>query len=144
MASVFIAGLTRGNGQLERETREGTLVAVFDHAGWLANNKDDAANLAIGVSDENGEFLRDIGDIPQGAKLRIHIRELGFRYLGFDIPTDDYGVNYPVRLEVDPAISDDFLKGRYPNSERASWDSEAEFQKALAKVMKRREALLDE
>lgn len=128
---IYIAGLTPGNAITTKPDREGTMVAIMDFEKWSSGKNRAESILATGLGDENGIFTYtfDEGEaLPE--KIRVHIRELGFHYLGFTAELDTDGFFYAVRLEPDPHISEDFLRKSYPNSPRDTWDTEKEFLRA--------------
>lgn len=129
MATVFISGLTPGNGEKQRDLREGTMVAIMDFERWSSGDRAESV-LAIGVSNEEGVFACEIDEIMEPIGIRVHIREFGFQYLGFNAELGPEGFFYAARLEPDTVIRKEDLDERYPNSVREEWDVDAEHLKA--------------
>jgi|GEM_PF-5290875 len=129
MAIIFISGLTPGNEEIDREKREGTIVSVMDFERWSSGDTKGSV-LAMGVSNKDGVFFQDIEGIEKPIGIRVHIREYGFKYLGFNAELGADGFYYAARLEPNPVIHKDNLKQKYPNSVREEWDTEAEHLKA--------------
>lgn len=142
---IFIAGLTPGNAITTKPDREGTLVAVMDFDKWSSSSNKNESVIASGLGDENGIFQFEFDTSkPVPKNIRVHIRELGFHYLGFTAEVEPEGFFYAAKLEPDHNISEDFLRRSYPNSPRDSWNSEQEFLRAQKLVAEARAAFFNE
>lgn len=129
---IFINGLREGNSILDNNYRNGTLVVIMDFEKW--KNNPNESIIADGVSDENGNFEAKILKLSEPLKVRIHIRDFGFKYLGFDTYIQPSGFFYSAKLEIDHFISEDAIDKKYNSDIRKKWDTEGRFLKAQQEI----------
>lgn len=136
-SKIYITGLTRGNGLIGADEREGTLVGIYDFEKWSLPGDRKDSEIALKVSNSNGDVLVALdNDLPPGTKIRVHIRHLGFDYIGFNGTINSQGdFHYTAKLIRDRGISVDFVKNKYPNCDIDAWDTEFEFTRATARLI---------
>jgi len=120
---VYINGLRKGNGK-----NSGTIVAIFD----LRNRE-----LVNTRSNEKGVVETFIDKRFVGKKVKLVVRDIGFKYFSVDIIIDKIGLFYPIKLERDYIVDKNLVKKKHGSLETwQNWDSEGRYNEARMEVQK--------